>query len=150
MQHSELVRLGAEFLRTKIKCPIVVCEMKTYANIEPDAMGFKPGEAYLIEAKASITDFNADKRKWHFGRQKADRQWYIVPEGMIDIKDVPANWGLLYATEDGEIEEVLSRPLNLEYGGSSLDAYLLYSLLRRHGLVGVFSKDNCFKQKDVA
>lgn len=80
---------------------------------KPDAIGWRRspynGGAIVVEAKASRADFLADARKPHrqdpchgVGRWR----YYLCPEGLITPAELPARWGLLYATRRGSVRAV--------------------------------------------
>lgn len=71
----------------------------------PDIIAWSSGISTLIECKASRADFLRDAQK--IVRKKPDagmgqRRYYLSPPGVIEVKDVPVRWGLLWA-EKGHI-----------------------------------------------
>ena len=95
--HIELVEHAARFLRRQHV--LVLTEMVGGCGEEADAIGWNSsGMATLIECKATRNDFLADKTKW-FRRSSRDGmaafRYYLINEGVIDIKDLPENWGLI-------------------------------------------------------
>lgn len=109
MTHDELVERGARWLRSQ-GCHMVLREFcaLTYTGEIPDVLGWKNGQSVLIEAKASRSDFLADKHK-PFRKDPAlgIGQWrlYIAPPGMIKVEELPEGWGLLEVR--GKIVKVL-------------------------------------------
>lgn len=99
MTHAELVARAVSWLKT-MGCPIVFFEMVTLQSEEPDAIGWRNsgGDSYLIECKASRSDFLADKKKFHRSGIPALGQYryYMCPPGMIKPEELPVGWGLLY------------------------------------------------------
>ena len=109
----------------------------------PDAWGFNSyGQTMLLEAKASRSDFLADKRKF-FRRLPAlglgQFRYYIAPSGVISQQDLPPRWGLIIANGDrcrrvvraapqlvwGEVYErrfVMALLARLEYNSPRIDA----------------------------
>lgn len=67
----------------------------------------KTGYATEFEIKVSKSDFKADfkKKKKHeryadkSRTHKPNRFYYVVPEGLIDVKDVPTYAGLIYVNK---------------------------------------------------
>jgi len=95
--HNDLVDLARRFLIGQ-KCNIVITEMASGAGQEPDAIGW-PGDGYsiLIECKTSRSDFLSDKNKCcrRTGYSMGAYRFYLAPQGMIDISEIPGGWGLL-------------------------------------------------------
>lgn len=99
--HDDLVARCGHWLRSsKHKCPMVFEEPYSVLNEIPDVIGFKVlGQSYLIECKATRSDFLADKKKRF--RKKPETgmgmyRYYACPKGLIEKKEVPSNWGLIY------------------------------------------------------
>lgn len=101
MTHAELVARAARWLRGTAGCPIVFAEMVTYCGEQPDAIGFRDRGlgTYLIECKATRSDFLADRHKAHRHAPRAIglHRYYMSPPNLIGADEVPAGWGLLYA-----------------------------------------------------
>lgn len=102
--HRELCDRAAHWLQSSKNCKLVLVERNSgMGGEEPDAIGWTPcGYSFLIEAKASRSDFLADKKKPHrknpetgMGRSR----FYLCPKDMIQPEEVPEGWGLLWATE---------------------------------------------------
>ncbi|WP_244118691.1 hypothetical protein [Burkholderia gladioli] len=67
----------------------------------------------MIEAKASRADFLADARKPHrMDGGLGTYRFYLCPPDIIDVCDLPARWGLLYA-EGRRVREVVRPAGNL-------------------------------------
>eukprot|EP01042_Synura_sphagnicola_P029004 gene29004-37406_t len=67
------------------------------ANEQPDVIGFRSNCSAVIEAKASRSDFLADRNKPHRGEGGMGvYRFYICPEGIIRSDDLPKGWGLLH------------------------------------------------------
>lgn len=61
-----------------------------------DCIGYRQQCTALIEAKVSRADFFADKKKpERTSGGVGTYRFYLIPEGLIDISEVPAGWGLL-------------------------------------------------------
>lgn len=102
MTHADLVRLAAVFLHRR-RCALYVTEPGGHhfgeGEEHPDAVGFRhDGETYVVEAKASRSDFAADRHKVHRkGLGLGHLRYYIVPDELIRADEVPPGWGLLVA-----------------------------------------------------
>lgn len=100
MTHAELVQRAGAWLRSK-GCKIVFTELVTLCGETPDAIGWRDSgqTSYLLECKASRSDFHADKAKIH---RRADvaalgrYRYYFCPAGLIRPEDLPPRWGLLW------------------------------------------------------
>lgn len=112
MTHDELVERAARWLKSK-GCSLVFQEMVTLQSETPDAIGWRDSGAtsYLVECKASRSDFHADKNK-SFRRGDVPAlgryRYYLCPPGMIRPEDLPPRWGLLYC-HPSKIELVAGR-----------------------------------------
>ncbi|WP_143209781.1 adenylosuccinate synthase [Salmonella enterica] len=73
-----------------------------------DAWGYRwgwRGGSVLGEVKVSRSDFLRDKHKPH--RQHGglgDYRYYMCPEGIINISDLPDRWGLLWVNKRGHVK----------------------------------------------
>lgn len=99
MQHSTLVALGVRWLSRQ--CSVVLYEFATPADENPDVIGWAPGAgSVLIECKLSRSDFLRDaaktvRRNPHSGMD--NRRYYLCPAELIQAKELPPKWGLLWA-----------------------------------------------------
>lgn len=136
MTHDELVARAVKWLRNPSKgrsaCGVVVPELCSYGNEEPDAFGWNTAGSYLIECKVSRSDFFADRHK---PRHRTGRPgpgaycYYMTPPDLVTPDEVPDGWGLLYChpkrvTLERAPEYQRERCLRSEVG-------MMYSLLRR-------------------
>ncbi len=99
LTHDEIAELGAKWLKRN-GYPFAISNYTDATEMElPDAIGFTAyGESFLLEAKISISDFKSDFKKRHRqegARAYGNKRGYIVPEGLLDPKDVPYGWWLL-------------------------------------------------------
>ena len=139
--HKELVELGRGWLIKPYAamadyghsgCGIVITEISTAIAEQPDVIGFSGKTSILIECKASRADFNADKDKpfrmvpeTGIGSQR----WYMAPQGVISVENVPPRWGLLEVTPERKIRTTKkAEPQEHNQGNEIL---VLISLLRR-------------------
>jgi hypothetical protein len=134
MTHSDLVKIGFRWL--KRRCTICFSEFGTYAYEIPDVIGWKGPNSVLIECKTSRGDFLADRRKAHrvnahihddaLGRVR----YYLCPEGVIQIADLPENWGLLWVKNGRVFIQKEPGPYYFETDGRREIGFLV-SMLRR-------------------
>jgi hypothetical protein len=153
ISHSDLVKLGALWLNKKAenintRCPYVLTEFLCQGQNEiPDIFGLCPYHNVMIEVKVSRSDFKSDFKKR--GRspilsQIGNRRYYLCPENMIKIEEVPAFWGLLYVNQMKQISVIKkSEWFDCNYENV---VYFYHSILRRSFPQQVFK----FKQKDDA
>jgi hypothetical protein len=107
MQHSTLVSLGVRWLSRQ--CSVVLYEFAAAGGENPDVMGWATGaDSILIECKLTRSDFLRDSAKAARKISSAGmgrRRYYLCPTGIIQVKDLPARWGLLWA-EKGQVTMV--------------------------------------------
>jgi hypothetical protein len=101
MQHSTLVAIGVRWLSRK--CSVVLYEFATAADENPDVIGWAPeAGSVLIECKLSRADFLKDAAKAvrkHPRTGMGQRRYYLSPPDVIQVKDLPPKWGLLWANQ---------------------------------------------------
>jgi hypothetical protein len=99
MQHSTLVALGVRWLSRQ--CSVVLYEFATPADENPDVIGWISGAgSVLIECKLTRPDFLRDAAKPVRKNPCAgmgQRRYYLCPPDLIQVKDLPPKWGLLWA-----------------------------------------------------
>jgi hypothetical protein len=100
MQHATLVAMGVRWLSRQ--CNVVLYEFATPADENPDVIGWVMGAgSVLIECKLSRSDFLKDAAKTVRKNPRAGmghRRYYLCPPDLIQVKDLPPKWGLLWAT----------------------------------------------------
>jgi len=122
LSHSELVEFGRIYLLNNTpakgniacsKCSIVVTEVTSYTSSgeAPDVLGFAGNSrSVLLEAKASRSDFLADRKK-HFRHIHENGvgnfRLYIAPKGLIKPEELPEKWGLLEVDSQRRIKRVV-------------------------------------------
>jgi hypothetical protein len=90
--------LGVRWLSRRSS--VVLYESATPAVETPDVIGWASNGSVLIECKVSRADFLRDARKQTRLNPRAGmgkRRYYLCPEGVIEVKDLPPKWGLLWA-----------------------------------------------------
>ena len=147
IDHGYLVRLAAHWLRVEKNCHVVVTELRFSAACEiPDAIGFHyAGNSTLVECKSSRRDFQRDARKGCIHFRMGRMRYYLVPQGLVAPDEVPAPWGLLYATE-GRVRLIKRAAPGWEHGETDdhrrasqrREIELLLAALRRPWHRGVF------------
>ena len=130
--HEELRKAAVRWLTNSKKCSVVLSEMVSAAGDIPDAIGWKYGFSYMVECKASRSDFHANKNKPH---ERANSGvgchcfFLSVPE-VIKIEDLEdSDYGLLWLGESGVIR-VKKEPTTRETNHRK-EICMLTSALRR-------------------
>lgn len=127
--HRELCEIGAKFLKRSASknghgCHFAIIEAAVYGE-NPDVFGVRHGTisrrkigetiyvcghdvgTVVLEAKTSRSDFLIDKNKKHrLNEDSGLGRWryYICPENVIEIKDLPPKWGLIWVTKRGQVK----------------------------------------------
>jgi hypothetical protein len=98
LQHSTLVSVGVRWLGRK--CSVVLYESATAAPENPDVIGWSPeAGSVLIECKVTRSDFLRDAGKPVRKNPRegmGQRRYYLCPAEIIQVKDLPPKWGLLW------------------------------------------------------
>ena len=140
MNHLEITERTAKWLKKHKEnviipnCPIVVFETKTATVIGeiPDVIGWCSWASVLIEVKISRSDFLRDKKKIFRVNESlgvGNFRYYICPEHLIKIDDLPENWGLLYILKNGEIN--IQLPAKNQLANTNSERTMLLSIIRR-------------------
>jgi len=91
--------MGVRWLNRQ--CSVVLYEFSTAADENPDVIGWAAGAgSVLIECKLSRSDFLRDAAKTARRNPRAgmgQRRYYLCPSNVIQVKDLPPKWGLLWA-----------------------------------------------------
>lgn len=107
--HRDLCLIAHKILKTKLKATIAIYEPKGIKE-NPDAIGWKyiNGTRYegsiLIECKTSRGDFRNDfKKSFRINPDDGIGNWryYLVPEGLITVEELPEKWGLIEVNSRG-------------------------------------------------
>lgn len=114
MTHNELNDIAKRWLLRPESgkgpgCKVAFVEVGAVGDTErADAWGYRWGWdacSVLVESKVSRSDFLRDKHKPH--RQAGgmgDYRYFICPEGVIGINDLPDRWGLLWVNKRGHVK----------------------------------------------
>jgi hypothetical protein len=82
---------------------VVLYEFATPADENPDVIGWVPeAGSVLIECKLTRSDFLRDSSKTVRKNPRAGmgkRRYYLSPPEVIQIKDLPPKWGLLWTVK---------------------------------------------------
>jgi len=83
------------------QCSVVLYEFATAVDENPNVIGWAPGAgSALIECKLGRSDFLRDAAKTVRRNPRAgmgQRRFYLSPPDLIQVKDLPQKWGLLWA-----------------------------------------------------
>jgi len=125
-----------KWLRGTRKCWVVASE--TYAPLTeiPDAIGWISGSSFLIECKASRSDFLRDKTKRSRKFSEiglGNYRFYMAEPNLIKPEELPEGWGLLEVHPRIVRRRVHAR----RFGGWEIagrERPILLSLLRQNGV----------------
>lgn len=116
MTHNELNVIAAKWLKRPESgngpgCQVAMTEVGgLYGGERADAFGYRwgwDGGSVVVESKVSRSDFLADRAKPHRNGTTPGMgtyRYYICPEGLIDIQDLPHGWGLLWVNKRGHVK----------------------------------------------
>ena len=114
MTHADLNAIAVKWLLRATSgngagCHVAFQEVSDTSGKERcDAWGYSWSwnpYSVLVEVKVSRSDFFADRKKPH--RQLGgvgSFRYFMCPEGLIDIKDLPEGWGLLWVNSRGHVK----------------------------------------------
>ena len=111
-EHERLVSIAHAWLLNTKGCSFAFAELVTYASETPDAIGWRGSSSVtlLVECKATRADFLSDRKKV-FRRDPArgmgSYRFYMCPEGLISVAELPDRWGLIYAKANGRARQVV-------------------------------------------
>jgi hypothetical protein len=118
LTHRDLCKLAISFLKRPPArgghgCSIAIDECRTGISGEiVDAIGFRnvgnlSDGSVLIECKVSYSDFKADRLKPHRSSGGVGNwRYFLAPEGVIPIAELPVRWGLVEITSRGHFKTV--------------------------------------------
>ena len=135
IRHSVLVEIARKWLLNTKRCGVVVTEMASFAEEQPDAIGWYNSLSILVECKASKSDFNADLRKNSRigGIGVGAERYYLTVKGLLNPEEVPDGWGLLEF--DGGLVHVVKPPLLgwWKEWDKERELHILLSVIKRIG-----------------
>lgn len=115
MTHARLSEIACTWLKRPMgsrgpACQIAMIEVGgLYGGERADAWGYRlgcNGGSVLVEVKVSRSDFLADAKKPHRNGEvlgMGTYRYYMCPEGMITLDDLPRGWGLLWVNKRGHV-----------------------------------------------
>ncbi len=118
------------------KCVLSATEIASGAGAQPDVIGWLPGSkgTVLFECKVNPADFRSDfsKSQRIYPSQGIGRyRYYLAPKGVIDIEQLPENWGLIEINVDGKHEIILKA--KSQHCNLIAERQLMLSVIRRIG-----------------
>jgi hypothetical protein len=143
LTHHDLVESAYKWVLKNGSCGVAFKELYTLCNNGeyPDVIGFGGwGHSVLIECKMSRSDFAADKKKpfrIYPDLGMGSYRFYCTPKNLINIEDLPNDWGLLWVDEKLKARCIyklakgnlmLGQPLSKNI---KAEHELMYSALRR-------------------
>lgn len=160
MTHDDLVKRAVKWLKSAVYaknpsptgtidrvwykpgCGVAVPELVSgnYGEI-PDAFGWGLDYSWLVECKASRSDFLANKRKLTTGI--ASYRFFLCPPDMISASELPDGWGLLYCHP--KKISVIAWPIKNTNRNIRGEMAMMYSLLRRVEIRGLLKR--CLAKK---
>lgn len=111
-------------------------ELVCFGTELTDVYATNSSTSTIIEVKTSHADFLRDKRKYARTKQAeivkhqiGDYRYYLCPEGIIKVDELPDGWGLLY-WDGKKVSKVVSAPRKWETD-HRLDMFVLCSIIAR-------------------
>ncbi|MGP0147996.1 hypothetical protein [Pseudomonas oryzihabitans] len=128
LDHARLVASGAAWLRRQ-GFPLDAAELHpSDSRDRPDVLGLRSNSLMLTEVKISRANFLADRNKpKRVTGGLGLYRFYLCPEGLLQVTDLPSGWGLLVAT-GRQVTEVVRPRGNLwppagRSGGTEWEAF---------------------------
>lgn len=119
LSHRQLCDIAVKWLRRPFGslghgCAVSVSECRISGSGRgeiPDAIGFRfsghRDGTVVVEAKTSRSDFLADLRKTHRqGKGLGIWRYYLAPEGLLQVHELPGRWGLIEVDARGRVRHV--------------------------------------------
>ena len=129
--HRQLCEIGAKFLKRSASknghgCHFAIIEPSVYGE-NPDVFGVRHGTiskhkigdtvhvygydvgTVVLEAKTSRPDFLRDRAKSHKATDEMGLgrwRYYICPENLIKVEDLPPKYGLIWVTKGGQVKVI--------------------------------------------
>lgn len=152
--HYELCLLGAKYLKSKKGCEpwrtpnkYIAVELVTFGPELTDIWATNGYDSTVIEVKVSHSDFINDKNKISRKDEELSMgnfRYYLCPEDIIDKKELPSGWGLLYW--DGKnIHKIVQSTFRKDGAFKKWDVTMLSSILNRISKPQIFN----FRNKSI-
>jgi hypothetical protein len=98
--HDELCDRAEAWLRSQlVGCRVVARDIQNCGDERADAIGWKGTNSVLVECKVTRDDFRREmdkKIRISPGIGMGRLRYYMVPENLIKVEELPERWGLLY------------------------------------------------------
>ncbi|TFU92410.1 hypothetical protein E4T81_12535 [Barnesiella sp. WM24] len=116
----------------------VAIELMTYGKEIPDVWATNGAGTAIVEVKTSRADFLCDAAK-HCRQNPIDGignfRWYYALQGIIKEEELPADWGLAEAVENGKMIRLV-RTAAYQESAALGSISILCSIMRREGIKG--------------
>jgi len=137
MTHEELVKKSAAWLRTEMRCPIVVTGFSPYAGESPDVIGFfDGGDSIMIECKTSRIDFIMDRNKIFRRIPKngmGDYRYLAVANDILQSDDdIYDKWGVIVFGDNSH--EVILRAKKINKRRKDLEVSFMVGAIRNNAI----------------
>ncbi len=126
MTHNELNAIACKWLKRSFSAKGPGCQFSVtevggiHAGEIADAFGYRWGfmsGSVVVETKVSRPDFLADAKKAHRNGGvlgMGNFRYYICPEELIEIDELPYKWGLLWVNSRGHVKVKAGHALLLQ------------------------------------
>jgi hypothetical protein len=130
---NAVARKGGWKHQLGFSCGVILSEISSAANDNPDAIGWSYGRSVMIECKMSRADFFADSKKPQrlTGTGAGERRYFMTPKGLLKPAELPENWGLIEWDGNETIEAVGAPKRQLDLLGHVAEKKMLLSTVRR-------------------
>ena len=145
MNHARLSEIACAWLKRPMgnrgpACQIAMIEVGgLYGGERADAWGYRwgcNGGSVLVEVKVSRSDFLADAKKPHRNGEvlgMGTYRYYMCPEGIITLDDLPRGWGLLWVNNRGHVKLLAGHVCMLQ-GANGRGAEQVWAHQKNHRL----------------
>jgi hypothetical protein len=133
MTHELLVIMARKWLVKGRDCRVVLTETQAQSGETPDAIGWRGQFSILIECKTSLADFRRDLGKWfrQSGPGIGQQRFFMAPQGVIPVAELPEGWGLLEVSGNVVRTVVEHALVYLDEKRAAAEIPLLVAALRR-------------------
>jgi len=145
MTHTRLSEIACAWLKRPMgnrgpACQVAMIEVGgLYGGERADAWGYRwgcNGGSVLVEVKVSRSDFLADAKKPHRNGEvlgMGTYRYYMCPEGIITLDDLPRGWGLLWVNNRGHVKLLAGHVCMLQ-GANGRGAEQVWAHQKNHRL----------------